>query len=36
MTTNQPIDLGKVSEETKQIGPHPQDNPFVQTGEPLG
>jgi hypothetical protein len=36
MTTNQPVELGKVSEETKQIGHSLPDNPFVQTGESLG
>jgi hypothetical protein len=35
MTTNQPVELGKVSEETKQMGLHPQDNPFIQTGDPV-
>jgi hypothetical protein len=27
MTTNQPVELGKVSEETKEVGPGPIDNP---------
>lgn len=27
MTTNKPIELGKVSEETKEVGPGPIDNP---------
>jgi hypothetical protein len=26
MTMNKPIELGKVSEETKQVGPGPTDN----------
>jgi hypothetical protein len=36
MTTNQPIELGKVSEETKQNGPNPIDNHVFPNGEPLG
>jgi hypothetical protein len=36
MITNRPIELGKASEETKHMGPHPTDNPFTATGEPLG
>jgi hypothetical protein len=36
MTTNQPVELGKVSEETKHNGPGPIDNFAGQTGEPLG
>jgi hypothetical protein len=36
MTTNQPIELGKVSEETKQGAPGPTDNFAGQTGEPMG
>jgi hypothetical protein len=35
MITNQPIDLGKASEETKHFGPGPSDNPITQVG-PLG
>jgi hypothetical protein len=27
MTTNKPVELGRVSEETKEIGPGPSDNP---------
>jgi hypothetical protein len=27
MTTNQPVELGKVSEETKDVGPGPVDGP---------
>ena len=27
MTTNKPVELGKVSEETKEIGPWEVDNP---------
>jgi hypothetical protein len=26
MTTNQPVELGKVSEETKEVGPGPIDH----------
>jgi hypothetical protein len=26
MSTNQPVELGKVSEETKQMGPAPSDS----------
>lgn len=26
MTTNKPVELGKVSEETKDIGPNPPDH----------
>jgi hypothetical protein len=36
MTTNQPIELGKVSEETKHGGPGPLDSFTGQTGEQLG
>lgn len=36
MITNQPIELGKASEETKHAGPHMIDNPLTGTGEPLG
>jgi hypothetical protein len=36
MTTNQPIELGKVSEETKQPGPAATDNHIDPFGEPLG
>lgn len=36
MITNRPIELGKASEETKHSGPHPTDNIFTATGEPLG
>ena len=36
MTTNQPVELGKVSEETKQPGHATTDNHIVPTGEPLG
>ncbi len=36
MTTNQPVELGKVSEETKQHGPAPADNLIVPFGEPVG
>jgi hypothetical protein len=32
MTTNQPVELGKVSEETKEKGLGPIDNP----GSPVG
>lgn len=35
MTTNQPVELGKVSEETKQVGLGTGDsisNPFAQEG----
>jgi hypothetical protein len=32
MTTNQPIELGKVSEETKQIGSGPADNNVTPLG----
>jgi hypothetical protein len=35
MTTNQPVELGKVSEETKQPGFSMPDNIHVPTGEPL-
>jgi hypothetical protein len=36
MTTNQPVELGKVSEETKHGGPGPIDNLVGQTGEMSG
>jgi hypothetical protein len=36
MTTNQPVELGKVSEETKQNGLGPIDNFTGQHGEPVG
>jgi hypothetical protein len=36
MSTNKPIELGKVSEETQQMGPHPTDNFVTPNGEPLG
>jgi hypothetical protein len=36
MTTNKPVELGKVSEETKQDGLGPIDNFDGQTGEPVG
>lgn len=32
MITNQPIELGKVSEETKEIGPGPTDNGMTPVG----
>jgi hypothetical protein len=32
MTTNKPVELGKVSEETKEIGPGPADNPVNGLG----
>lgn len=32
MTTNQPIDLGKVSEETKEVGHGPTDNDVTPIG----
>jgi hypothetical protein len=33
MTTNQPVELGKASEQTKQIGPAPMDHPHTLVGE---
>jgi hypothetical protein len=33
MTTNQPIELGKASEQTKQTGPSPLDHPMSIFGE---
>jgi hypothetical protein len=36
MTTNQPVELGKASEQTKQPGFGLPDNLASQTGEPLG
>jgi hypothetical protein len=33
MTTNQPVELGKASEQTKQIGPSPPDHPNSLVGE---
>ena len=33
MTTNQPVDLGKVSEQTKDIGPSPPDHVSTLFGE---
>jgi len=36
MTTNLPVELGKVSEETKQPGHDATDNFIVPNGEPLG
>jgi hypothetical protein len=35
MTTNKPVELGKVSEETKHVGPGPSDNPITSVG-PFG
>jgi hypothetical protein len=32
MITNQPIELGKVSEETKERGPGPTDNGLTPIG----
>jgi hypothetical protein len=32
MTTNTPIELGRVSEETKEVGPGPEDNPITRKG----
>ena len=32
MTTNQPVELGKASEETRQPGPKHPDNPVESTG----
>jgi hypothetical protein len=32
MTTNKPVELGRVSEETKQMGPAPSDS----VGSPIG
>jgi hypothetical protein len=32
MTTNQPVELGKVSEETKESGPGPTDNDVTLIG----
>jgi hypothetical protein len=34
MTTNKPIELGSVSEETKEIGPGPSDNGTSLFGPP--
>jgi hypothetical protein len=34
MTTNQPVELGRVSEETKQTGPSPADSAGSMVGEP--
>jgi hypothetical protein len=33
MTTNKPVELGKVSEQTKQWGPSPPDHPNSLFGE---
>jgi hypothetical protein len=33
MTTNQPVELGKASEQTKQTGPAPMDHPNSLVGE---
>jgi hypothetical protein len=33
MTTNKPIELGKVTEQTKQFGPAPSDSPHSIVGE---
>jgi hypothetical protein len=35
MSTSKPVELGKVSEETKQNGPHPVDNLIFPNGEPV-
>jgi hypothetical protein len=32
MITNQPVELGKVSEETKDVGPGPTDNHLTLIG----
>jgi hypothetical protein len=32
MTTNKPVELGRVSEETKEPGPGPIDNPPSLSG----
>ena len=32
MSTNQPIDLGRVSEETKHVGMGPTDNDVTPVG----
>jgi len=32
MTTNKPIELGRVSEETKEVGPISEDNPGTHMG----
>ena len=34
MTFSKPIDLGKVSEKTKEMGPGPADNPVMPLGLP--
>jgi hypothetical protein len=33
MTTNQPVELGKASEQTKQFGPSPPDHLHSLMGE---
>lgn len=32
MTTNKPVELGRVSEETKEVGPISEDNPGTHMG----
>jgi hypothetical protein len=34
MTTNKPVELGRVSEQTKQSGPAPSDSIGSPVGEP--
>jgi hypothetical protein len=36
MTTSKPIELGKVSEETREIGPGPSDNLVTSFGPMAG
>jgi hypothetical protein len=33
MTTNKPVELCKATEQTKQFGPSPPDNPGSMLGE---
>ena len=33
MTTNKPVELGRVSEETKQVGLHKPDNFLIPSGD---
>jgi hypothetical protein len=33
MTTNKPMELGRVTEQTKQVGPSVPDNPGGMPGE---
>jgi hypothetical protein len=36
MTTNKPVELGRVSEQTKEVGPGPSDFPGNPAGPLMG